>query len=102
MATKESVGGYTLIRTPKGRLRVDIPATTLEADDIASLVDQLEKRLVAVAASLEAIRNDIQEAEYRVIEQTALRGDALAKYVEEHPAPPEWFAEPEWQDDATE
>src|SRR4051812_39986233 len=100
MADSDSVAGYTLLRTPTGRFRVDIPATTLEADDTDSLLEKLAKRLEEIEASLSSIKDDIQDAAFREIEQATPRGDALAKYVKDHPPPPEWFDEPEWWNDA--
>lgn len=98
MAYNETIAGagYKVIRTEGGRLRVDIPASVLEADDPESLLDQVEKRLEEMTVALGSLRVDLEETALRKLDQSSSRLDALEKYAASHSPPQEWFDEPEW------
>jgi hypothetical protein len=99
MAVRESLAGFRVIRTEKGRLRVDIPAASIEAEDPDSLLAAIANRLEAITAELDAVREALEEAGLGEIEKASPRRADLEKYAARHPAPPEWHDEPAWDDE---
>ena len=100
MPVNDSPVTFEIVKTESGLLRVDIPATRVEAVDPDTLLAEIAKRLAGLSAAAEILRHDLEESAIRRIEQLSPRQQALEKLVKSHPPPQDWYTEPEWTDDA--
>jgi hypothetical protein len=92
-----------IIETPNGRYRLDIPATSIEADDPEELLAQIARKSAEWEAAIAAAREKVERIMMRCVEQTvAPRRDVLKRLVKKCPPPQEWYDEPEWTDNARE
>ena len=80
------------ITTEGGRLRVELPATTLEAEDLDGLMSQIASMVEGIKSGL---RDAAEDQALREIEKTAPRRAALERLAARYPAPQQWFDEPE-------
>jgi hypothetical protein len=99
MAVNDSPVIFEIVKTESGRLRVDIPATRVEAEDPETLLAEIAKRLAGLSAAAELLRHDFEEAALRRIEQLSPRREALEKLARSHPPSQDWYSEPEWADE---
>jgi hypothetical protein len=99
MAINDARVIFEIVKTENGLLRVDIPATRIEAEDPDTLLTEIVKRLAGLSAAAEILRHDLEEAAIRRIEQLSPRQQALEKLLKSHPPSQDWYTEPEWTDD---
>jgi len=79
-----------------GKLRADLPATTIEAENAEGILNQVERIVEAVKIALKSSLDDTaEETALRAIEQNAPRRAALERLAARYPPPQEWFDEPE-------
>jgi hypothetical protein len=84
------------VTTEGGKLRADLPATSIEAEDAEGLMRQADQLTSAIMACVQAALGDAaEEIALRNVEKNALGRDDLERLAALHPAPPEWFDEPE-------
>jgi hypothetical protein len=99
MAVNESPVIFEIVKTESGLLRVDIPASRVEAEDPDTLLREIAKRLAGLSAAAEILRHDFEEAALRRIEKLSPRRQALEKLAKSHPPSQDWYQEPEWTDE---
>jgi hypothetical protein len=99
MAVNESPVTFEIVKTDRGLLRVDIPASRVEAEDPDTLLAEIAKRLAGLSAAAELLRHDFEEAAIRRIEQLSPRREVLERLAKSHPPSQDWYNEPEWTDE---
>jgi hypothetical protein len=84
------------VTAESGKLRADLPATSIEADDAEGLIGQADLLVEAIRARVRmAIEDAAEEVSLRDVEGRALRREALEQLAARYPAPAEWLDEPD-------
>jgi hypothetical protein len=84
------------VTTESGKLRADLPATHIEADDAEGLLSQAHLLTSAIMDGVKAaLEYAAEEAALRSVEKNALGRAELEELAARYPAPLEWFDEPD-------
>lgn len=79
-----------------GRLRVDLPAAIIEAEDAESLIVQISHHGQTTIDQVRRFLDDlIEDAALAEVERRSPGPDVLERLAGRHPAPQQWYDEPE-------
>ena len=93
MATSEQT---VKVSKTGGRLRVELPAATIEADDVEALIVQISHHGQTTLDQVRRFLDDfIEDVALKELEQRSPGVEVLERLAARHPAPQQWYDEPE-------
>ena len=79
-----------------GRLRVELPPATIEADDAEALITQVSRHGQMTIDQVKRFLDDfIEDVALGELEKRTPGPDVLERLAARHPAPQQWYDEPE-------